>query len=325
MLVSLFSFFRRLRLAFSRFSMLLFAGLLFSSFLVAQSSSFSGVQYNEEAYEQEALAYYIVGYRGLDFYSSEEDVRNQLVEDGWTQPDQIKEEIAEIYSYPDYNQDFVLFNPVSSNFIDFSFSKIPMKDFLRKLVLSDQGHKGVKINHLTSNNALDFKILTLPRENDSLWEVKLYFYRRDLNGAQVYRLFAITLDLKAGDKIGDINVVNRRFVDRSLNKIFDKYRKITYRIVKNLKPELSRHYYVYQRAWRTRSFIERIDEEKLEYDASSQLVTQLIVSYLKNNNDYGNFQVTYLATGLLFDLLKNDFTTSVIDYEDFPPESVIEF
>lgn len=328
MLVSLFSFSRLFRLAFSRFAMLLFAGLLFcfSSFLVAQPSSFSGVEYNEKAYEQEALAYYIVGYQGLDFYSSEEDIRKQLVEDGWVQPDEIKEEIAEIYSYPDYNQDFVLFNPVSSNFIDFSFSKIPMKDFLKKLVLSDEGYRGVKVNHLTSNNALDFKILTLPpTEATPLWEVKLYFYRRNLNGTQVYRLFAITLDLKAGDKIGDVNVVSRHFIDRSLKKIFNKYRGITYRIVKNLDTRLSRHYYVYQRAWRTQSFIERIDEEQLEYDATSQLVTQLVVSYLKNNHEYGNFQVTYLATGILFDLLKNDFTTSVIDYEDFPPESVIDF
>lgn len=327
MFVSLISFTASFRVAFFRaMALFLVTGLLFyfSSFLFAQSHT--GVRINEEAYKKEALGYYILGYGNFDFYSSEQEIRDKIVADGWAQPDQIKEEIAEIYSYPDYAQDFVLFNPTTSNFIDFSFSKIPMKDFLRKLVLSDQGHKGAKVGHLSSNNALDFKILTLPRsEVTPLWEIKLYFYRRDLNGTQVYRLFGITLDLKAGDKIGDINVVGRHFIERSLKKIFDKYHDITYRIVKNLDARLSRHYYVYQRAWRTQSFIPKIDEEQREYDKGSQLVTQLNISYLQNNHEYGNFQVTYLATGLLFNLLKNDFTTSTVDYEDFSPESVIDF
>ena len=135
----------------STISCLIFCSYLFFVLLVAGLHSQRSVteappkfQDLEDAAKR-SVARYILGYGNLDFYMSEETVREILARDNIATDNQIEEKLAEVYVYPDYNQDFVLFDHFRSSFIDFSFSDLPMKTFLER-----QRERGNKRESTTS-------------------------------------------------------------------------------------------------------------------------------------------------------------------------------
>lgn len=303
-----------------------FCALLSENALGAESySTVVGGVIDENLYKKRSLAYYIKGYDNFNFYSSEEEIRQQIVANGFAKEDEIREQIGEIYTYPDYDSGFTFFDSSSSKFIDFSLATMPMKDFLRTLRSSPHSETLGRIGHLSAKSALDFKVLSWDNKENDDWSMKFYFYRRVLNDRAVYRLFAVTIKLEAGEEFNDVKVVDRAYVDSALKKVGKKYGNFDYRIVKNIGKDLQKHYYTYERRLKSGQTISKIREKKFEHDPNAQIVTQLTVSYLQKNRSYGNLRVMYLATGFLREVMPR-LTTSLVDYDNFAQDdSIIDF